>query len=141
MIPLLHLAGDLFGAWSGPGSHFHAHAAAEVSDLLFFREINNFLTSQIDVFRDNLLGRTASVLGGAALSLLTLSIMVQGFRIAVGHSRESMMALVTSSLRAVLVVGLATAAAAGGGSTYRALTDGLSSEVSPHGHRHRRGRL
>jgi type IV secretion system protein VirB6 len=70
------------------------------------------------------------LLGGAALSLLTLWIMIQGYRIAIGQSRESLMGLVTNSLRAVLVVGLATAAAAAGGSTYRTLTDGLSSEIS-----------
>jgi len=106
------------------------HAAAELSDLLFFREINSFLTGEIDVFRDNLLGRTATLLGGAVLSLLTLWIMIQGYRIAIGQSRDSMMALVTNSLRSVLIVGLATAAAAGGGSVYRTVTDGLSSEIS-----------
>jgi len=127
---VLQPAGELLGAWLRRGSFPDAHAGVEISELLFFREINNFLTSQIDLFRDNLLGRTASLLGGAALSLLTLWIMIQGYRIAIGQSRESLMGLVTNSLRAVLIVGLATAAAAGGGSTYRTLTDGLSSEVS-----------
>jgi len=127
---VLHQVSSLLGTSPGHAAWFQAQAAAEVSDLLFFREINSFLTSQIDVFRDHLLGRTASLLGGAALSLLTLWIMVQGYRIAAGRSHESMMGLVTSSLRAVLVVGLATGAAAGGGSAYRMLTDGLSSEVS-----------
>lgn len=130
MTALMHLAGDLLGAWSGAGVFFHAHITAEISDLLFFREINGFLTSQIDVFREHLLGRTAELVGGAALLLLTLWITVQGYRIAIGHSRESMMALVISSLRAVLVLGLATASAGTASSTYRILTDGLSSSVS-----------
>ena len=126
----MQFAGQLLeGLRSGVGFPT-IHAAADISDLVFFREINGFLTGEIEVFRDNLLGRTASLLGGAALSLLTLWIMLQGYRIAVGHSRESMMALVTSSLRAVLIVGLATAAAASGGSVYRVVTDGLSSEIS-----------
>jgi type IV secretion system protein VirB6 len=126
----LQLVGQLIsGLRSGVGFPT-AHAAAEVSDLLFFREINSFLTGEIEVFRDNLLGRTASLLGAAALSLLTLWIMIQGYRIAVGQSRDSMMGLVTHSLRAVLIVGLATAAAATGGSVYRTVTDGLSSEIS-----------
>jgi type IV secretion system protein VirB6 len=56
--------------------------------------------------------------------------MIQGYRIAIGHSRDSMMGLVTNSLRAVLIVGVATAAAAGGGSVYRVVTDGLSSDIS-----------
>jgi type IV secretion system protein VirB6 len=126
----LQLVGQLIsGLRSGVGFPT-AHAAAEVSDLLFFREINSFLTGEIEVFRDNLLGRTASLLGAAALSLLTLWIMIQGYRIAVGQSRVSMMGLVTHSLRAVLIVGLATAAAATGGSEYRTVPDGLSSEIS-----------
>jgi type IV secretion system protein VirB6 len=125
----LHLLGQLPGIVHGAGFPT-THASAGLSDLLFFREINSFLTGEIEIFRDNLLGRTATLLGGVALSLLTLWIMVQGYRIAIGQSRDSMMALVTSSLRAVLIVGLATAAAASGGSVYRTITDGLSSEVS-----------
>ena len=121
---------DLLNAVSQGSGFPRAHAAAELSDLLFFREINSFLTGEIDVFRDHLLGRTVSVIGGAVMSLLTLWIIVQGYRIAAGQSRDSMMALVTNSLRAVLIVGVATAAAAGGGSVYRTVTDGLSSEVS-----------
>ena len=85
----LQLAGPLIdGLRSGTGFPA-AHAAAEISDLLFFREINSFLTGEIEVFRDNLLGRTASLLGGAALALLTLWILSQGYRIAIGPSRES----------------------------------------------------
>jgi type IV secretion system protein VirB6 len=124
------LVGELLkGMLNGIG-FLRMDVMAELSDLLFFREINSFLTGEIDVFRDNLLGRTASLLGGAVLALLTLWIMIQGYRIASGQSRDSMMALVTNSLRAVLIVGVATAAAAGGGSVYRAVTDGLSSEIS-----------
>ena len=92
-------AGLLDGNW-----FLGAHVAAGVPDLLFFREINNFLTGEIEVFCNNLLGRTASLIGGAALSLLTLWIMLQGYRIVTGQSRDSMMALVTHSLRAALIV-------------------------------------
>jgi type IV secretion system protein VirB6 len=128
---LQQVIGSLLHAGLLDGNWFQGtHVAGGVPDLLFFREINDFLTGEIEVFRDNLLGRTASLIGGAALSLLTLWIMLQGYRIATGQSRDSMMALVTHSLRAALIVGLATAAAAGGGSVYRAVTDGLSSEIS-----------
>ncbi len=116
---------------AAPGAmHLRVQAASQVADLLFFREINSFLTGEINVFRDNLLGRTVSLIGGAVMALVTLWIMVQGYRIAVGQSRDSMMELLARSLRVTLVVGVATAAAAGGGSMYRALTDGLSSDIS-----------
>jgi len=109
---------------------FGFQKAGPISDLLFFREINSFLTGEIDVFRDNLLGRTASLLGVAVFSLLTLWIIIQGYRIVTGQSRDSMMALVTNSLRAVLIVSVATAAAVAGGSVYRSTTDGLSTVIS-----------
>ena len=70
------------------------------------------------------------VVGTAALSLLTLWILVHGYRIATGQSREPMMALVTDALKAVLVIGIATGAAAGSGSIYRTLTQGLSEVVA-----------
>jgi type IV secretion system protein VirB6 len=119
------------GHWSGGASLPTLQVAAnQLSDLLFFREINSFLTGEIDVFRDNLLGRTVSLLGGAVMAVVTLWILIEGYRIAVGHSRDSMMALVTRALRVTVIVGVATAAAAGGGSMYRSLTDGLSSDIS-----------
>lgn len=99
-------------------------------NMVFFQEINGFLDDEIGEFAGNLLGRVVTVAGSAALTLLTLWILVQGYRIATGLSREPMMALVGDALKAVLVIGIATGAAAGGGSTYRILTDGLGDIVS-----------
>ena len=83
-------------------------AGNALSDLLFFRDINSFLTGEIDVFRDNLLGRTVRLLGGAVMAVVTLWILIEGYRIAVGHSRDSMMVLVTRALRVTVIVGVAT---------------------------------
>lgn len=105
-------------------------ASASPGDMVFFQQINDFLRDEIDEFAVNLLGRTAAWLGSLVLALMTLWIMIQGYRIATGQSRESMMALVTNSLRSVLVISIATAAAAGSSSVYRSLTDGLSEQVS-----------
>ena len=99
-------------------------------NMVFFHEINSFLDDEIGEFAGNLLGRVVAVAGSAALTVLTLWILVQGYRIATGLSREPMMALVGDALKAVLVIGIATGAAAGTGSTYRILTDGLGEAVS-----------
>ena len=99
-------------------------------NMVFFHEINSFLDDEITEFARNLLGRVLAVVGAAALSLMTLWILVQGYRIATGQSREPMMALVTGALRAVLVIGIATGAAAGSTSIYHTLTNGLSSVVA-----------
>lgn len=104
--------------------------AQGLPNMVFFQEINGFLDDEIGEFAGNLLGRVVTVAGSAALTLLTLWILVQGYRIATGVSREPMMALVGDALKAVLVIGIATGAAAGAGSTYRVLTDGLGEAVS-----------
>lgn len=103
---------------------------SELPNMFFFHEINSFLDDEIGEFAGNLLGRVVQVAGAAALTLLTLWILVQGYRIATGQSREPMMALVTGSLKAVLVIGVATGAAAGAGSIYGSISDGLVDVVS-----------
>lgn len=116
------MVGELVDWWGQSGS--------DLPNMIFFNEINSFLNDEIAEFADNLLGRMAAILGGAVLSLLTLWIIIQGYRITTGQSRDSMMVLVTNSLRAVLIVGIAIGAAAGAGSIYNTLTDGLSDVVN-----------
>ncbi len=116
-------------AWLGPAAMDWMQAQS-LPNMVFFHEINSFLDDEIGEFAGNLLGRVVAVAGSVALTLLTLWIMVQGYRIATGLSREPMMALVGDSLKAVLVIGIATGAAAGTGSTYRMLTGGLTEVVS-----------
>lgn len=102
----------------------------EASNMVFFQQINEFLRDEIGEFMGNLLERTAGILGFAALSLLTIWVLIQGYRIVTGQSRDSMMALVTNSLRASLIVGVAIGAAAGSTSIYNTLTEGLSSVIT-----------
>ena len=106
--------------------HFQA---ASLPSMVFFSEINDFLDDEIAEFAGNLLGRVARVTGGAVVAVVTLWILYQGYRIATGRSREPMMELVTNSLRAVLIVGISIGAAAGAGSTYRVVTNGLNEVV------------
>jgi type IV secretion system protein VirB6 len=103
---------------------------SDFSNLVFFQQINEFLRDEIDEFGVNLLGRTMAWVGSIALTLMTLWISIQGYRIVTGQSRESMMALVASSLRAVLIVGLATGLAIGGSTIYRFLSDDVSREIT-----------
>jgi len=104
--------------------------AQDLPGMVFFHEINSFLDDEIGEFAGNLLGRVVAVAGSAALTLLTLWILVQGYRIATGLSREPLMALVGDALKAVLIIGVATGAAAGTDPIYRVLTDGLGEVVA-----------
>ncbi|QNP40872.1 type IV secretion system protein [Lysobacter solisilvae (ex Woo and Kim 2020)] len=107
---------------------FHFQVA-DLPNLVFFSEVNDFLDDEIAEFAGNLLQRVARFVGGIALTVVTWWIIYQGYRIVTGQSREPMMALVANSLRAVLIVGIAVGAAAGAGSVYRSTTDGLNTVV------------
>lgn len=102
---------------------------ADLPNLVFFSEINDFLDDEIAEFASNLLERVAKFVGGVALTVTTWWIIYQGYRIVTGQSREPMMALVANSLRAVLIVGIAIGAAAGAGSIYQSTTDGLNTVI------------
>lgn len=113
-------------AWLGG----QAGLLSDASNLVFFQEINNFLKDEIDEFGVNLLGRMMAWVGSIALTLMTLWILIQGYRIVTGQSRDSMMALVSNSLRGTLIVGLATGLAIGGSDVYGFLADDMSREIT-----------
>ena len=101
-----------------------------VAQWAFFKLIFDFLDSEVETFRDNLLGETLGWVGGAALVLLTLWILWQGFQIMTGRSRDSLMVLVVGSLRSVLIVSAATAMSFGSSDLYRTFTDGMPREIT-----------
>lgn len=102
-----------------------AGPVTDLGNLFFFYEIKEFVNYRIDRFMEGLLGRTMSLAGAAALSLMTLWILLKGFRILSGKSQESMMALVMSSLRSALIVAAATTMAAGGSSIVKVMSDDM----------------
>src|SRR5690606_6113313 len=106
-------------------------AQAGLPNMIFFAEINDFLDDElIGEYLPNLGARVLRVLGGVGITLLTLWIMVQGYRVVTGQSRESMMALVVSSLRATFIIGIALGVAISWGPIYQALTDGLTRTIN-----------
>src|SRR5690349_8590745 len=102
----------------------------DASSFVFFREVNQFLRGEIDEFGDNLLGRMMTWVGGIATTLFTLWIMIQGYRITTGQSRESMVAMATQSLRSVMIIGAATGMAFSGTTLHEFLTDRMNKEIT-----------
>lgn len=108
-----------------------ADVLTDAGNFLFFREIFSYLDQIIIDFRDGLLNDTVKRLVSAScFGLLMLWVLIQGYRIVTGQSREPMMALVTNSLRAMLIVGVATSMTFGGERVYTLLTDGLSKTIN-----------
>ena len=104
---------------------------AGLPNMVFFSEINDFIDDElINEYLPNLGRRVIRVLGGLGLTVLTLWIILQGYRIVTGQSRESMLALMVNSLRATFIVGIALGVAVGWGSIYTTLTNGLVTTVS-----------
>lgn len=104
---------------------------ASLPNMIFFHEINDFIDDElINEYLPNLGRRVMRVVGGLGTILLTLWIMIQGYRVVTGQSRESMMALVVSSLRATFIIGIALGVAVSWGPIYETLTDGLTRTVN-----------
>jgi len=100
------------------------------TQFLFFKTINDFLREEIEIFQWNLLSGTATIIGFVAMTMLTVWIMLQGYRIVTGQSRQPMMALVVDSLRAMLILFIATTAAYASPKLYWTITDGMTSAIS-----------
>ncbi|MFC3277349.1 type IV secretion system protein [Xanthomonas fragariae] len=101
-----------------------------IGNYKFFRLINDYLRDEIAIFQWELLQRTTAWVGVMALTLLTLCILIQGYRIVTGQSREAAMGLVVTALRAALIIGVATSMAKGSPQLYWTLTDGISEAIT-----------
>ncbi len=101
-----------------------------VGDFVFFRLILDYLQEEIQSFGIDLMGRTMQWVGAIALTLLTLWILIQGYRIATGQSRDSMMALVTNSLRAVFILTAATTMAMFGSDLHQFLNGDVKNLIN-----------
>lgn len=74
-----------------------------LAQMAFYNAIYSFLESAIDRFAIETLGRAMSIVSGAVLTALTIWIMIQGYRIVTGQSRESMAALMVNTGRAAVI--------------------------------------
>ncbi|KLD74834.1 hypothetical protein Y886_30370, partial [Xanthomonas hyacinthi DSM 19077] len=111
-----------------------------LGNYAFFTLINDFLRDEIDYFQWSLLIRMSWWVTLTAMSALTLWVLLKGYRIVTGQSREFAMDLVVTALRSLLIIGVAmsmVSAARPGASQgdsmmsglYWKLTDGLSSAI------------
>ncbi len=100
----------------------YAVRVQSIGDFVFFKLILDYLRARINDFGIEMMGRMMAWVGGIALVLMTLWVLVQGYRIITGQSRDSMMALVTNMARAALIISVATTMAMFGTSVNDFLT-------------------
>lgn len=84
-----------------------------IADFVYYRLVYDYLSDAIDKFGMNMLTRVTTYASAFALTLVTLWILIQGFRIATGRSRESLMEVVINMGRIALIVAAATTMAIG----------------------------
>ncbi|MFK3648943.1 type IV secretion system protein [Lysobacter enzymogenes] len=104
-------------------------SAQGIGDYVYFKLINAYFDHKIDKFGLALMKRAMAWTSQIALVLTTLWIMLAGFRIVTGQSREPMMGLVINAARVAFVVGLATTMSFGGASLHRFFTKDLDREI------------
>lgn len=105
-------------------------ALGAVERWAFFRLVFDWVDEEINIFRDNLLGAMAEWVGGIAFVLLTLWVLLQGYRIVTGQSRQFMMELVVKSLKWVLIITVATTFALGSSNIHQLLTDDMPRTIN-----------
>ncbi|MFL9883158.1 type IV secretion system protein [Paraburkholderia agricolaris] len=114
----------------GNGLPFAPVAQANVSDFLYFRLVDNYLTDQINQFGLTLMGNFEQWVTGLTLTLVTIWILIEGYRIATGQSRANLMEFVVRSARVCLIVAAATSMTIFSTGIYGFLTQNLPTEIN-----------
>jgi len=103
----LEVLSGLFGhglwGWLQP----KASVIGDFGDFVFFQYVLDRLEHDIRMFGEGVIGRVMQLVQWAALSLMTIWVMMQGYRVVTGQMREPLMQLMVNSLRAVLIVTVA----------------------------------
>ena len=101
-----------------------------IGDLLFFDAIQDYLMYEANYFMTNILGNVYTLLGGVLLTLMTIWVLIQGYRIMSGQSRESLMGFMLTAGKAVAIIAVATAVGGAGGKLFQSISDGTSQAVT-----------
>jgi len=103
---------------------------ANTGDYIFFSLVNSYLKSQIAHFQEDVLGRMSLWVSTFAVILVTLWIMIQGYRMVTGQTKEPMMALVANMAKIVFIVSVATTLAVAGNDIQELLTTDLGKHIN-----------
>jgi type IV secretion system protein VirB6 len=98
---------------------------SDIANYVYFQLVYKYLQTQINTFGMDLMRRMMTWAATIALTLVTLWILIQGFRIMTGRSREPLMEVVINMGRIVVIVAAATTMAV----TSRNLNDFLTTQM------------
>jgi type IV secretion system protein VirB6 len=101
-----------------------------IGDFVYFKLIYDYLNTQIEKNGLDLMQRMMTWASMVALVMVTLWIMIQGYRMVTGQSREPMMHVVSNMARIVLIVAAATGMSIAGTDLHQFLTTDMSTEIT-----------
>lgn len=101
----------------------------DVTAYIYYRLIYNWLSDKIETFGYDMMGRVAGWASAVALTLVTIWILIQGYRILTGTMREPLMATVLNMGRVAVIVSAATTMAFAGTDLHKFLTETLDKQV------------
>jgi len=101
----------------------------DVTAYIYYRLIYDFLSKKIETFGFDMMRNIAEWAAAFALILVTIWIMIQGYRVLTGQMREPLLGVVLSMGRVAVIVGVATTMAFGGTQLKTFLTDTLDKQV------------
>ncbi|MBN7134798.1 hypothetical protein A7A76_08710 [Lysobacter enzymogenes] len=109
----------------GPAAQFES-----LGQWVFFKIIFDFLDNEILAFREGMVQQMTATIAWVGFPLATLWIILQGYRILTGQSREPMMGLVVNSLRTVVILIASTSLMFGSADLYTIFSDDLPRDIA-----------
>ena len=113
----------------GAMSWLHPMADTGLGDYVFFKLINTYLNSEINTFGMALMKRAMNWVSVIAMTAVTLWVMLAGYRIATGQSRDSAMATMVKATKIVVILSIASVVGANGAMLHKTMTDNLDQEI------------
>ncbi|MDL9998463.1 type IV secretion system protein [Variovorax sp. J22P240] len=101
-----------------------------IGDFVYFALIYKWLSERIAQFGSDVMARTMVWVSAMAMILVTLWVLIQGYRMITGQSREPMMAIVSSMGKIAVVVSVASTMSLGSIQLQDFFTSGLAREIS-----------
>ncbi|OCG87588.1 Type IV secretion system protein virB6, partial [Xanthomonas euvesicatoria] len=118
---------DVF--FNGAASWLQPLADANLGDFVFFKLVNDYFNREIQEFGLDLMGRAMRWVSTIALTITTLWVLILGYRIATGQSRESAMATMIKAGKVALIISFASALGANGAMLHQSMTQNLDKEI------------
>ena len=99
-------------------------------NFVFYVLVYNYLNDKINTFGMGLMTSVMTWVSAIALLMVTLWIMIQGYRLISGQSRDSMMAMVLNMTRIAIIVTAATTMSIFGSNLHNLFTSELSTDIN-----------